>query len=110
MKLYIDTSDNQKTIVGLDDKRLEKPTGKDKSQPALLLINQILKKNKKKISEITEIEVNLGPGSFTGLKIGVAIANTLGFALDIPVNGQRKLVLPKYKNLPSAEPCFRKLK
>ena len=97
MKLYIDTSDNQKTIVGLDDKRLEKPTRKDKSQPALLLINQILKKNKKKISEITEIEVNLGPGSFTGLKIGVAIANTLGFALDIPVNGQRKLVLPKYE-------------
>jgi len=97
MKLYLDTSDNQKTIVGLDDERLEKPTGKERSQQALLLIDQILKKNKKKISEITEIEVNLGPGSYTGLKIGVAIANTLSFALDIPVNGQRKLVLPKYE-------------
>ena len=97
MKLCIDTSDNQKTIVGLDDRRLEKPTGIDKSQQTLGLIDQILKKNKKKMSDVTEIEVNLGPGSFTGLKIGVAIANTLGFALDIPVNGQRKLVLPKYE-------------
>jgi len=97
MKLYLDTSDNQKTIVGLDEKRLEKPTGMDKSEQALGLINEILKKNKKKMSDITEIEVNLGPGSFTGLKVGVAIANTLGFALDIPVNGRRKLVLPKYE-------------
>lgn len=97
MKLYLDTSDNQKTIVGLDEKRLEKPTGMDKSEQALGLIDEILKKNKKKMSDITEIEVNLGPGSFTGLKVGVAIANTLGFALDIPVNGQRKLVLPKYE-------------
>ena len=97
MKLFIDTSDSQKTIVGLDDQRLEKPTGIDKSQQTLGLINQILKKNKKKVTDITEIEVNLGPGSFTGLKVGVAIANALGFALDIPVNGRRQLVLPKYE-------------
>jgi len=97
MKLFIDTSDSQKTIVGLDAQRLEKPTGIDKSQQTLGLINQILKKNKKKMTDITEIEVNLGPGSFTGLKMGVAIANTLGFALDIPVNGRRQLVLPKYE-------------
>ena len=97
MKLFIDTSDNQKTIVGLDDERLEKPTGVDKSQQTLGLINEILKKNKKKISNITEIEINLGPGSFTGLKVGVAVANALGFALDIPVNGRRQLVLPKYE-------------
>ncbi len=96
MRLYIDTSDSQKTIVGLDDKRLEKPTGSDKSQRLLNLIEQILKMNKKKVGDITEIEVNLGPGSYTGLKIGTAIANALGFALDIPVNGKRKLVLPKY--------------
>ncbi len=97
MKVYLDTSDNQKTVVGLDSQRLEKATGPDKSQQALGLIKEILKKNKKKISDITEIEVNLGPGSYTGLKIGVAIANAFGFVLDIPVNGQRQLVLPKYE-------------
>ncbi|MDD3679231.1 MAG: hypothetical protein PHT36_03270 [Patescibacteria group bacterium] len=97
MKLYLDTSDNQKTIVGLDNQLLEKATGPDKSQQALGLINQILKRNKKKVNDITEVEVNLGPGSYTGLKIGASIANTFGFVLDIPVNGRRQLVLPKYE-------------
>ncbi|MBM3205497.1 hypothetical protein FJZ41_01435 [Candidatus Shapirobacteria bacterium] len=96
MKLFIDTSDNQKTIIGLDEKRLEKTTGKDKSQQALSLIQKILQENKKTLKDLTEIEVNLGPGSFTGLKVGVSLANALGFTLDIPVNGKRQLVLPNY--------------
>lgn len=88
MKLFIDTSDNQKTVVGLGKDRLEKPTGPDKSQQALLLVDQILKKNKKSLKDLTEIKVNLGPGSFTGLRVGVSVANTLGWALKIPVNGK----------------------
>lgn len=35
------------------------------------------------------IEVEKGPGSFTGLRVGVSVANALGFALGIPVNGKR---------------------
>lgn len=88
MKLFIDTSDNQKTIVCLDNNRLEKATGPDKSQQALLLIDKILKSQKKKINEISEIEVITGPGSFTGLRVGVAVANVLAFFLQIPVNGK----------------------
>ena len=88
MKLYIDTSNNQKTIVGLDDNRLEKATGPEKSQQVLMLIDKILKEQKKKINEITEIEVVTGPGSFTGLRVGVAVANALAFILKIPVNGK----------------------
>jgi tRNA threonylcarbamoyladenosine biosynthesis protein TsaB len=101
MKLYIDTSDNKKTIVGLDDFRLERPTGADKSQQVLILINQILKNHQKTFNDLTEIEVNTGPGSFTGLRVGVAVANALGWVLKIPVNGQKinkdNIVLPKYK-------------
>lgn len=97
MKLLIDTSNSQKTIVGLDKKILERKSGPDKSQQVLSLIDKILKDNRKTLKDLTEIEVNLGPGSFTGLKIGAAVANALGFALDIPVNGQRQLVLPKYE-------------
>jgi tRNA threonylcarbamoyladenosine biosynthesis protein TsaB len=97
MKLLIDTSDSQKTIVGLGEKILEKKSGSDKSQQVLILINKILKDNQRSLKDITEIEVNLGPGSFTGLKIGITVANTLSFVLDIPVNGKRQLVLPKYE-------------
>lgn len=99
MKLYIDTSDNLKTIIGLDGKRLEKPTGPDKSQQVLELINQILKKNKKGLEDLTEIEVETGPGSFTGLRVGLAVANTLGWALKIPVNNKKvgELVEPEYE-------------
>jgi tRNA threonylcarbamoyladenosine biosynthesis protein TsaB len=94
MKLLIDTSSSQKTIVGLDGKILEKESGSDKSQQVLSLIDKILKDNQKTLKDITEIEVNLGPGSFTGLKIGVAVANALGFALDLPVNNSRQVALP----------------
>ena len=94
--LYIDTRDNTKTIVGLDKNRLEKPTGVDKSQQVLGLINEILEKNKKTLKDVTEIKVETGPGSFTGLRVGVAVANGLAWTLKIPVNGQ-KMVKPKYR-------------
>jgi len=99
MKLFIDTSDNTKTIVGLDEDRLEKPSDPDKSQQVLSLINQILKKNQKTIKDLTKIEVETGPGSFTGLRVGLAVANALGWALKIPVNGKKpgQLVEPKYE-------------
>lgn len=96
MKLFINTSDNQKTIVGLDDDRLERPTGVDKSQQVLGLIEQILEKHKKSLNDISEIEVETGPGSFTGLRVGVAVANGLAWTLKIPVNGQ-KMVKPTYE-------------
>ncbi len=95
--VYIDTSDNQKTVVGLDNERLERATGPDKSQQLLLLIEEILLKQKKTLKEISEIEVKTGPGSFTGLRVGLAVANTLGWALKIPVNGKKEIAQPFYK-------------
>jgi len=35
------------------------------------------------------IEVETGPGSFTGLRVGVSVANALGFSLGISVNGKK---------------------
>ncbi|MBI2019279.1 hypothetical protein HYS95_01250 [Candidatus Daviesbacteria bacterium] len=39
--------------------------------------------------DLEGIEVETGPGSFTGLRVGVSVANALGFALGIPVNGKK---------------------
>lgn len=91
MKLYIDTSSREKVIVGIDDERFEKEVIERSSQVLLPFIDEILKKKKKTFEDIKEVEVNTGPGSFTGLRVGVAVANTLGFVLKVPVNGKNVL-------------------
>jgi tRNA threonylcarbamoyladenosine biosynthesis protein TsaB len=99
-KLIIDTTDNVRTTVELHlNEKIDKisETNKSKSQNTLILIDKILKKNGLTPTEIEEIEVNTGPGSFTGTRVGVAIANALGFGLDIKVNGSKtKQASPKY--------------
>ncbi len=89
MKLYIDTSDREKIIVGIDSKKIETKVHERSSQRLLPFIDEVLEKNKFTVKDITEIEVNTGPGSFTGIRVGVAVANTLGFVLGIPVNGKK---------------------
>lgn len=46
-----------------------------------------LQKNGKNISDITGIGAFRGPGSFTGLRIGLTVLNTLADALTIPIVG-----------------------
>lgn len=58
-------------------------------------IRELLKENNLKPSDISEYIPNLGPGSFTGLKVGVTIANVLNWVfkrkkledLDVPEYG-----------------------
>lgn len=88
MRLYIDTSRADTITVGLDDRRYETDARQEKAQKLLPFIDELLKKKGKKLEDITEIEVNPGPGSFTGLRVGVSVANTLGWVLGVPVNGK----------------------
>ena|SRR3989344_3403784 len=101
MKLKIDTTDSKNITVELFDgkesisKLVE--TQKLGSQVLLPMIDKILKINKLKITDIKSVEVNPGPGSFTGTRVGVSVANALGLALNIPLNGKKgKIVLPIY--------------
>lgn len=88
MKLFIDTSNREEIIVGFDDERFVTNSRMEKSQMLLTCVDKLLKKNGKNIEDITEIEVNTGPGSFTGLRVGVSVANTLGWVLGVAVNGK----------------------
>jgi tRNA threonylcarbamoyladenosine biosynthesis protein TsaB len=99
MKLSIDTSEKDKTVIGLDDRHWQFKIKKYQSEQLLVLIDKALRKQKKNLKDVTTIEVNLGPGSFTGLRVGIAVANALGWALKVPINGQKigQLAEPRYK-------------
>jgi tRNA threonylcarbamoyladenosine biosynthesis protein TsaB len=91
--LKIDTSDNQKITIELElngkkEKLVEDSTFL-RSEATLPAIDKLLKQNNLTIKEIDQIKVSEGPGSFTGLRVGVAIANALAFLLKIPVNHKK---------------------
>jgi len=88
MILSIDTSDAKEVKIKLDDLVCSTPSNKDKSQKVLALIDKVLKSHDKTIHDITEIKVHTGPGSFTGIRVGVSVAQAIGFACSIPVNGE----------------------
>jgi tRNA threonylcarbamoyladenosine biosynthesis protein TsaB len=48
-----------------------------------------LKDSSVDFKDIKEIKLDTGPGSFTGLRVGAAVANALGYSLGIPVNGKK---------------------
>jgi tRNA threonylcarbamoyladenosine biosynthesis protein TsaB len=91
--LTIDTSNNKKILVGVENDGRKNEISEDstvlRSEAALPVIEKILKKNNLIISQIDEVKVNKGPGSYTGLRVGIAIDNALGFLLKIPVNGKK---------------------
>lgn len=86
--LYIDTSDTEKIIVEIDGLRVESESHQEKAQKLLEVISQALTKKKIDLHDLTRVKVNTGPGSFTGLRVGISVANTLGWSLGIPVNGK----------------------
>ncbi len=90
--LSIDTSNNQEIKVGLevDGKKLDMETKQVRGSQGLLeLIDKIVKKGKIKLEDLDQVKVNIGPGSFTGLRVGVSVANALGYSLGIPVNNKK---------------------
>ena len=55
-------------------------------------IAELLGRNGLTYSHLTRIAVTTGPGSFTGLRIGLSAARGLGLALDVPVVGVPSLL------------------
>lgn len=91
MQLSIDTSDRKVIKLKLNGKGYKDVATVDTSQRLLPFINEVLKKEKIDFKELKGIRVNTGPGSFTGLRVGVAVAQALGWALGIKVNGRNIL-------------------
>ena len=54
------------------------------SQTLVPMVEQVLKTTKTDVDELEYIAVNAGPGSFTGVRIGVAAAKGLAFKNNLP--------------------------
>jgi tRNA threonylcarbamoyl adenosine modification protein YeaZ len=89
MILAIDTStDSYEFALFWPDKISKEFSAKrEDKKDALFYIDQFLKKNKVDLKDLKAIAVFKGPGSFTGLRVGISIANTLAWVLKIPVIG-----------------------
>ncbi len=99
MKLYLDTS-SPITVLKLDNQNYEWESHRDLAKHLLKFIHDQLTENGKDWADLTELHFFTGPGSFTGLRIGATIINTLSSELNLPIydqNGnQLKLALPEY--------------
>ncbi len=88
--LSIDTTDNKKIVLSLSlgEKLITTTKVIDTwtSQFLLPTIDSFLRKNKLSLSYLDMIKVKKGEGSYTGIRVGLTVANTLGWLLDIPVD------------------------
>jgi tRNA threonylcarbamoyladenosine biosynthesis protein TsaB len=50
-------------------------------------IDQVLAETGHSIDEVTDVAVGVGPGPFTGLRVGLVTADVLGHVLGVPVHG-----------------------
>lgn len=97
-KIFIDSSQrrDKKIELRLDDKVIDEISGDIDLVPSM---RELLDRNKLTIEDIKGVNVNRGPGSFTGLKLGVTISNIINWAL-----GKKKineLDVPEYGSEPN---------
>lgn len=101
MKLYLDSTDNKKTLIRLDGEEFTKDVPTPRDQNVFGFLVECLKAKKVTAKDITEVEVNPGPGSFTGTRIGITVGNALAYGLNIKINGQEPPIEPVYSSPPN---------
>ena len=89
--LSIDTSSNICGVSILDDNNLicnlDNDTGRTHSENLMPMIKDALSKAKITLNEIDLIVCDIGPGSFTGIRIGIATVKAFNDSLNIPCIG-----------------------
>ncbi len=99
MKLYLDTS-TPETVLKLDGTEYRYVFANDLAEKLLKFIKDKLAENHHDWQDIDEIIFMSGPGSFTGLRIGAAVVNTLAQELNVPLfdhhGNSHKQIIPEY--------------
>ncbi len=99
LSLYLDTS-TPTTVLKINDTEYSYTFANALAEQLLGFMRDHLAKHDKTFGDITDITFMSGPGSFTGLRIGAAIVNTLASELHIPLydhrGHQHQIIIPDY--------------
>ncbi len=106
--LAIDTS-SLSLKLGLafgNDRLVKSEEMMDKSHGQVIIkkINELFSSAGLKVEQLEAIIISTGPGSFTGLRIGLAVAKGMAVALDIPVVDINLFELAAYKLQQETQP------
>ena len=91
MKVFIDTAVKGCNVALFDNNQIifiaQEPIERGHAETLLPLFQGHLKQSSQTVDDIQEIYVTIGPGSFTGLRVGLTVAEFMGFTLQKPVYG-----------------------
>ncbi len=96
ISLFIDTANSFIVSVIKDNTVLyyhNDISNSDTSSKVMPILDEALKKSNLTINDINKIYVVNGPGSFTGIRVGVTIAKTISYLLNIPLISLSELEL-----------------
>jgi len=86
----IDTSTPQTSVaIGTENEILAKASvaGAARQESVTPLLQELLRRSDLTLSQIGGVAVGIGPGLFTGLRVGVATAKTIAQVVNVPVVG-----------------------
>ena len=89
MILFIDTHDELITIAIKNKNDLYIKSQESEYSHSVFtmpMIESLFKENNLNVKNLNKIIVVNGPGSFTGIRIGLSIAKTMAYALKIDIN------------------------
>ena len=102
--LSIDTSSSICSVAILEDNKIIKEmhnfSEKEHSETLMPMIDELFKTTKLSLDNIGLIACSVGPGSFTGIRIGIATVKAFADAKNIPVVGVNSLEAMAYLGVP----------